>query len=164
MSGETELISSICDLIEYGSGSRKEIIALLWEMPQRSRQKWRARCPLISAVKVGYMSLVKEIINELNFDINSTTLEWYDGNWCALGAAIHSQNFCLARYLLSSKGLNLNNIKTKILEDAICLNKDKSVKFLLKEVGANANATMFDENFAKPFLPIHLAISRDVSK
>jgi hypothetical protein len=145
MSGETELISSICDLIEYGSGSRKEIIALMWEMPRRSRQKWRARCPLISAVKVGYMSLVKELLTKPSCDINSTTQDWNGGNWCELGAAIHSKNLCLARYLLSSKGLDLNNIKTRILEDDICLNKDKSVKFLLKEVGAHSNATMFDE-------------------
>jgi hypothetical protein len=92
-------------------------------------------------------------------------LLWNDGNWCSLGAAIHSENLDLARYLLFSKEIDLNAIRNNILKDAIYFSNVKSVQFLLDEVGADVNFKMWiDENRAKPFLPIHLAISRDVDK
>ena len=97
MDRETEFIETVCDLIETGNGSRKEIIELLRKIPRRSRVEWNLRCPLISAVKIGYKSLANEMIYQRNLDINSTTKEWNDGNWCSLGAAIHSGNLDLAR-------------------------------------------------------------------
>ena len=162
MDRETKFINSVCDFIETGNGSRSQIIDHVKKIPQKSRLDWKTRCPLISVVKIGYRSLANEMIYGYGFDINSTTQEWNDGNWCALGAAIHSRNYELARYLLLSKDIDLSAIKNKILRDAICLNNEESVKFLLMEVGADVNAKMFDETSAKQFLPIHLAISRDV--
>jgi hypothetical protein len=164
MANETRLIDSVCNLIESGNMLRKEIIGLLRELPQRSRVEWNSRCPLISAVTIGYKSLVNELIDELDFDINSTTQEWNYGNWCSLGAAIHSGNFYLARILLTNKGLDVSTIKNKILRDAIYFSSIQSVKFLIEEVGADVNATIIDESLTKQCLPIHLSISRDVIK
>jgi hypothetical protein len=165
MNPEKEKIETVCNLIEKGTGTKKEIVDLLKKIPRRSRLEWPTRCPLVSVVKSGKKTLANELIYGFGFDINSTTQEWNDGNWCSLGAAIHSENLDLARYLLFSKEIDLNAIRNNILKDAIHFSNVKSVQFLLDEVGADVNFKMWiDENRAKQFLPIHLAISRDVDK
>ena len=165
MDREEELIENVCDLIETGNASRKEIVDLLRKIPRRSRLEWKTKCPLISVVKISRKSLVNDMIYGLSFNINSTTQEWNDGNWCSLGAAIHSGNLDLARYLIASKDIELSTIKNTILKDAVHFSNVDSVKFLLEEVGADANAKMWiGENRTNQFLPIHFAISRDVVK
>jgi hypothetical protein len=164
MDSESDLIETVCELIEIGTATRKEILELLKSIQNRSRLEWPKRSPLVSAVKSGKKTLLNDMIYKFSFDINSTTVEWHEGNWCALGAAIHANNFDLARYLIA-KGLDLKNIKNKILKDAISFGSVESVKFFLEEVGIDVNFKMwFDDNMAKQFLPIHFAISSDVAK
>jgi hypothetical protein len=164
MDPDSNLIETVCDLIETEKGTKKELIELLKKIPSKSRLKWTSQCPLISAVKIGKKNLVNDLIHGYKFDFNSRTQEWNDGNWCSLGAAIHSGNLDLARFFLA-KGVDTNTIKSEILKDAIFFSSVESVKFLLEEVGTDVNFKMWlEDNNTKQFLPIHFAICNDVEK
>ena len=164
MNPEKEKIETVCNLIEKGTGTKKEIVDLLKKIPRKSRLEWPTRCPLVSVVKSGKKTLANELIYGFGFDINSTTQEWNDGNWCSLGAAIHCGNLDLARFFLA-KGVDTNTIKSEIFKDAIFFSSVESVKFLLEEVGTDVNFKMWlEDNNTKQFLPIHFAICNDVEK
>jgi hypothetical protein len=161
---QNDLIEKVCDLIQLGTSTRKEVNNLLKKIGQRDRPIWKKRSPLIEAVKKGNKSLVNGMIYGFGFDINSTTLDRDSGEWCALVTAILHCNFDFAKYLLASKNIDLT-IKNTILKDSIYFNNIEAVKFILNEIGADVNAEMwYEENSRKPFLPLHFAISMDANK
>ena len=160
-----EYILKMCQLIEQGKKSNEELKKLLETIPNRDRFQWKKNSPLISAVKRGSMKLIQLMINVLNFDVNATTEDWSNGNWCALATAIHKGNIVIAKKLAVKPQLNLELVKNKILKDAICFGNLESVKFLLQEIRADINSKLFyEENPEKIFLPIHFAICRDFAR
>jgi hypothetical protein len=158
-------IEKVCDTIQAGTSTYKEINSILKQIEQRDRPKWKTRSPLIEAVKKGDKHLASIVIHSFGFDVHSTTEDWNGGEWCALAAAIHRGAFPLAKYLVEKKSIDVT-FKTKILRDAIYFRNVDSVKYLLKELETPVNAKMWysDENSTKSFLPLHFAISVDANK
>ena len=162
---EKQTILDVCQIIENGQKSISNLQKYLLRIPNRDRLEWDTCSPLFSAVKRGNEELVEMMIEKLKFDVNSTTKDWNDGNWCALATAILNKKFELAKYLAIKPQLNLKSVKNKILKDAIFCGDVEMVKFLLEEIKADINTKMFyEETPEKSFLPIHLAISRDYFK
>ena len=67
--GEKELIRSVCDLIEAGK-EREVIIPIIPKIKNRSRSRWNAGNPLVSAAKTGNKRLIDELVKSFGFDIN----------------------------------------------------------------------------------------------
>ena len=162
---EQQTILDVCQIIENGNTSIRDLQKYLLQIPKRDRLQWETCSPLISAVKRGNKERLQMMIDNLNFDVNSTTKDWSDGNWCALATAIHNKKLKLAKYLTTKPQLNLTLVKNKILKDAMFFGDLDSVRFILEQIKADVNSIMsYEETPEKSFLPIHLAICSDYSK
>ena len=163
---EFNSIERLCKLIENQDLSLNEAHNLLSQIARTSRKEWSGSSPLISAVKKDRKSLVNQMIFHDNFDINSTTKFFRNGEWCALATTVHNRNFELAKYLVS-KSANVNIIKksSSIISDAISKDNFESIEFLVKELGANVNIRLSaNGDGSNPYLPLHLAMNSDIQQ
>ncbi len=162
---QNDLIEKVCDAIQEGTSTVKEINAILKKIEQRDRPIWENRSPLIEAVKKNNKHLISIMIHHFGFNVYSKTEDWNGGEWCALAVAIHRSLFPLAKYLTEKKNADVS-IRNKILRDAIYSKNAESVSYLLNELGASVNARMWhsDESSGKSFLPLHFAISVEANR
>ena len=161
---EFHLIEELCESIENQNLSLNEAHYVFSKLSRTSRKEWAGSSPLISAVKKDRKSLVSQMIFRDNFDINSTTKFFRNGEWCALATALHNGNFELAKYLESkSANVNITKNSSSIISDAISKGNFEAVEFLVQELGANVNIRLSaNGNGSNPYLPLHLAMESDI--
>lgn len=166
MNSEDIAIEELCRVIEKQNPSLSESHALLSKIPNTHRKEWPGSSPLISAVKKDRKSLVSQMIFQFQIGINSTTKYIRNGEWCALAAAVHGENFELAKYLVSkSANVNVTKKSASIISDAILKDNFEAVEFLVRELSANVNIKLStNADGSNPYLPLHLAMNTDIKQ
>jgi hypothetical protein len=173
---EKEIFENICHKIKYKNPSVEEVRKELLEIFNKGRlelgnpavsQKttWQGfYSPLDFAVESKRKDVIKLMIEDLGFDINS---KGHCFSNFALPLAIQNNDEEMVRFLVVEMKAKVNinqsgNCFENPLIFAIHLNHVAIVKLLVEELGADVNFKLSRlEDGSKPYLPLHLAIYQE---
>ena len=160
------LIEKLCKDIPGKNSSVVQVKQKLEKISNRGRSKWWCYSPLISAVKAKRKDLIKLMIKDLGFNINSNCENLQERNTftSALSKAIEKNDEDMIRFLIveMKATVNINYCREKLQSPLICaikLRKFQIVKLLVEQLGADVNFRVSRiEDGSRPFLALHAAI------
>jgi ankyrin repeat protein len=173
---EEEKLQNICYKIKYKNPSVEEVRKELLQIFNRGRlelgnpavsqkKTWQGfYSPLVFAVESKRKDLIKLMIKDLGFDIDSKCDNFSN---FALTAAIKNNDEEMVRFLVVEMKAKVNinqsgNGRGNPLIFAIDFNRVAIVKLLVEELGAEVNFKLSrHEDGSKPYLPLHVAIYQE---
>ena len=169
---EQELLQKLNQLITAKTCSLEEIRNILAKIPSKSRPTWNHESPLVWAVLSNNKVLVRLLIEEQKFNVNSKSLASTGGSydWCALGSAIKTKNEEMAKFLVFEMKADVNIKKTpadNILTAAIFEGNFWAVTFMVKELNASLEYSLkmvTDPSITYTHYPIHWAMWQDYQR
>ncbi len=156
---EDEKLEKLCIDISSNNPSEEEVKKELEKISDRGRSEWKEHSPLVSAVKAKRKDLIKLMIKDLGFDIESTC-----GTYSALSKAIENDDEDMVSFLVVEMKAKVNTIKCDYgcpspLTFAILLKRLQIVKLLVEELEADVNFKVsHHDDGSDPFLALHWAI------
>jgi hypothetical protein len=170
---EDEILEKLCLNISSNNPSVEEVKKELEKISNRGRSEWIEHSPLDSAVKARRKDLIKLMIKDLGFDIDSiqknTSSKFVNDFDSVLSQAI-LYNDDMVRFLVVEMKAKVNTNKCTYawpspLTAAISLNSFQIVKLLVEKLGADVNFKVSnDEDGSDPFLALHWAIYEAVKR
>jgi hypothetical protein len=167
---EDEILQKLCINISSNKLSAEDVKKELEKISNRGRSEWREHSPLISAVKVERKDLIKLMVKDLGFDIDSirkyTSPKVANNFESVLSQAIRINNEDMVRFLVVEMKAKVNTNKCWFacpspLTYAILHNRLQIVKLLVEELGADVNFKVSqEEDGSDPFLALHEAICK----
>ena len=158
---EKEILRSLCSGIKGSNPSVEEVSKELEKISDRGRSYWDAFSPLVSAVQVDRKDLIKLMIEDFGFDVDSfgATTD------SALITALQDGNRDLVRFLVvqMKAKVNINFYRRRWLTPLINVlgthYNSKMVKLLIEELGADVNfKASKNEDGSNPYLALHWVI------
>jgi ankyrin repeat protein len=150
-------IKHLCLNISSNNPSIEEVKQELEKISNRGRSDWGELSPLVSAVAEQRKDLIKLMVEDLGFDINSTC-----ASYLALKKAIESSDEDMIMFLVVEMKAKVNNCRLSCsspLIFAIERNNLQMVKLLVEELGADVNFEVSkNEDGSSPFLALNWAI------
>jgi hypothetical protein len=165
---ENEILQKLCLNISSKNPSVEEVKKELQKISNRGRSEWGEHSPLISAVIAKRKDLIKIMIQNLGFDIDSIYEKKFFKS--GLSKAIDNNDEDMVRFLVVEMKAKVNTNKCAFvcpspLMYAILHNRLQIVKLLVEELGADANFKVSHyEDGSDPFLALHWAIYEAVKK
>jgi hypothetical protein len=163
---EEELLQNICHKIKYNNPSVEEVRKELLQISNRGRRSdWQSfYSPLVFAIQSKRKDLIKLMIEDLGFDIDSKGQKFSN---FALTVAIQNNNEEMVRFLVVEMKAKVNinqsgNGFGNPLIFAIHLNRVAIVKLLVEELGAEVNFKLSrQKDGSNAYLPLHVAIYQE---
>ena len=159
---EEKIIENLCDKIEKRNPKVEKVKRELEKISNRGRIKWGKCSPLVSAVHAKRKDLIKLMIEDFGFDVDSSC-EMRPAS--ALLVAIVTSDEDMTRFLVvemkAKVNINYHNSfwKATPLIFAIWNSKLQMVKLLVEEFGADVNfKASTNKDGSNPFLALHMAI------
>ncbi len=161
---EDEILQKLCLDISSNNPSVKDVKKELEKISNRGSSECRDHSLLISAVKAKRKDLIKLMVMDLGFDIDSMCKNTIITNdfGSVLSKAIFNYDEDMVRFLVVEMKAKVNTNKCTIgcpLTFAILLNRLQIVKLLVEELGADVNFKVSrNEDGSNPCLALHWAI------
>jgi hypothetical protein len=162
---EDIILERICRDISSNNPSVEEVKKELEKISNRGRSEWKEHSPLVSAVKAKRKDLIKIMIMDLGFDIDSIrkyTSPKVANNFESVLSQINNED--MVRYLVVEMKAKVNTNKCSYvcpspLMYAVSYSSFQIVKLLVEELGADVNFEVsHNEDGSRPFLALHWAI------
>jgi hypothetical protein len=158
---EDKILEKLCYTFFSIKTTAVEVKCELEKISNKQRSEWGERSPLVSAVQAKRKDLIKLMVQDLGFDIDSTCKQF---PYSALAAAIRHNDEDMVRFLVGEMKakVNINYCKDKYLSPLICAfeqNKFQLVKLLVEDLGADVNFKVsHQKDGPRQFLALHWAI------
>jgi hypothetical protein len=178
---EMKILQDVCFRIEEKRGyllqvfktriSSKYVRTELEKISNRDRPEWKCFSPLVSAVRAKRKDLIKLMIEDLGFDIDSicteTVLSFGVVHLSGMSIAIDTDDEDMVKFLVVEMKAKVENNQTGVIMQtpmllAVAGNHLEIVKILVEELGAdvNFNVSKTQSEFS-PFLALHWAIYQE---